>query len=85
MTWPRKHRRKYDYFELTDDAFELRNRGNRGSGWGVREGSKIKRFLDDVEAATRAGVRIHNRKDYPTLTDRYASWLNTVGYLRPAQ
>ena len=70
---------KYDYFELTPKALEIRAK----SGWGVQEGSKIKTFLDAVEAEYRAGVRVHDRKNYPTLNRQYAAWLNKEGYLRP--
>ena len=69
--------KKYDRFQLTPDATRLRAEGR----WGVQEGSKIKRFLDAAEAAGPG--KVLHREDFPDLTDRYASWLNSEGYLKP--
>jgi len=72
--------RQFDRFRLTPAASKLRAKG----GWGVVEGSKIKRFLDGAEAAGPPGT-ILNRADFPTLTDVYAYWLKKVGYLEPVE
>ena len=72
--------KKFDRFRLTPEATRLRAEG----GWGVREGSKIKRFLDAAEAAGANGEVLH-RKHFPDLTPRYASWLNSEGYLKPVR
>ena len=74
MTGPRQ----FDRFRLTPEAQRLRAEG----GWGVREGSKIKRFLDAAEAAGAVGEVLH-REDFPDLTNRYAYWLKSEGYLEP--
>lgn len=69
--------KKYARFQLTPASMRLRAKG----GWGVQEGSKIKRFLDAAEAAGPG--KVLHWQDFPDLTPRYASWLNREGYLRP--
>jgi len=76
MTGPRQFNR----FRLTPDALRLRAEG----GWGVVEGSKIKRFLDAAEAAGADG-RVLYRTHFPTLTNVYAYWLKREGYLEPVE
>jgi len=70
--------RQFDRFCLTPAASKLRAAG----GWGVVEGSKIKRFLDGAEAAGPPGTILY-RVNFPTLTDVYAYWLKKEGYLEP--
>jgi len=74
--------RQFDRFCLTPRAQQIRAAGNEGRGWGVREGSKIKCFLDAAEAAGPPGTVLY-RVHFPTLDDQYAYWLKKEGYLEP--